>query len=271
MSDTLLRTCSLVAAFGLAAPAWSAAVLPPMVDCATLPADSIADSDGDGFTDVQECAGISLDAGLVPTVVPGDPNKKDVFLIVGRPSTGVSLLPANFNPFLPATWYGVSFNGLEALGVNVHVLGTANAASNRTLSKTSTQKAVKITESLDINGTILGNCQWGTPMGLDGCVVYTQRVKNFIDSKCNAAGDTSTNRTEVFMAYITQSFLHEVGHSLGGITSVYNASFGGYHYQPGARLVMEQAVTYATKGGKCTWNISSDWNVTLDPPAVRLK
>jgi hypothetical protein len=271
----ITRQWLLIAALALgAAPAFA------QVDCvnAPPPADSLADSDGDGFTDAQECAGIDLNLGsylntgttTVPIHVATNPNLKDVFVIVSQSASG-SLLPANFNPYAPATYYGVSFNGVAALGLNVHVVTADQVGPDRTISSVSPQKAVSIAESLDINGTILGNCQWGTPDGFDGCVVFTQRVKNFIDSTCNGAGDTTTDRNAVFMAYITESFIHETGHSLGGLTSDYNSRFGGYHYKPGSGVVMEQSVTYSTKGGKCTFYISSGWNATLDPPAVRLK
>jgi hypothetical protein len=233
------------------------------------------DTDGDGFDDALELAGIQV---LNTPALVTDPAIKDVFVILA-PATSGSLLPpqangAPFNPFVPVSFSGsginVSFNGLTPLGLNVHVLAPSQAAADRTVDACgiSTQKAVRIGESTDTNGTILGNCQWGTPDGIDGCVVYTQRIKNFIDTNC--PGNTPDERALMFNAYITESFLHETGHSMGGLASVYNSRNGGYHYKSGSALIMEQSVTYTSKGGRCTWNVSSAWNQSLDVPAVRL-
>lgn len=230
------------------------------------------DADNDGFDDALECQPIPLLDGTLITMVPG---RKDVFVILAPASD--SLLPPKpdgspFNPFDPVTFSGaginVSFNGLVGLGLNVHVLAPNQAASDRSVIATSVQKAVRITEDTSTTGAILGNCQWGTPNGLDGCVVYTRRIKDFIDTTC--PGNTAAERAVMFNAYITESFLHETGHSLGGLASTYNSRTGGYHYKSGSALVMEQSVTYSAKSGKCTWNISSAWNQSLDVPTVRL-
>jgi hypothetical protein len=249
----------------------------------TCPATNpTADSDGDGFTDGQECAGLTLPQGMAlldgTTFVPSclavptaprssclDPNTKDVFVIVVRAAAG-SLLPA-VNLFGNVMFNGVTFNGLADLGVTAHQI--TSTAVGRAV--TSAQNAVRLAESLDTSDTILGVCSWGTPNELDGCVVYTQRIKNFIDSVCNSAGDTTTNRTDVLNAYAVHTALHETGHTLGGLTASYSKRNGGNHYASGSGLIMEQSETYSTKGGVCTWNITSRWNLTLDPPAVQLK
>ena len=209
-----------------------------------------------------------------------DPNSKDLFAILQPAATG-SLLPAvqspasttPFNPFLPFTAYGINFIGLNALGVAVHTLRPLEAAPDRTVAAAvaglPAPKAIKVAESVDLNGTILGNCQYGLPSGLDGCVIFTARTRNFITSPADQprsrrrAGAPSTAQ-EVLFAYSTYLVLHEAGHSLGGLTGEYNSRFGGYHYKPGAGLVMDQAVTYTVKGGKCTFYISPNWNLTLD-------
>jgi hypothetical protein len=268
-----------------------------VVNCAPLQVlgavDTGADSDADGFTDFQECNGIST-VGTNPvefkwcgSTVNGvpptrdrclDPDSRDLFVILARASA--SVFPEGFNAFLPVTFYGVNFTGLNALGLAVHQLNSDQADLDRFVAPVAPlvtrPKAVRVSESLDANGTILGNCQWGTPLGLDGCVIYTQRAQNFIASTCGSAsiqtpaGAPSTLE-QVVLAYSTYLVLHESGHSLGGLTGDYNSRFGGYHYKPGAGLVMEQAVTYTVKGGKCTFYISPNWNVTLDPPQVRLQ
>ena len=269
--SVLAITLALGAAPIVAQAAVTCTQLPPGLD--GVPGSG--DFDNDGFTDLQECGtGIPLDLGITttPTVVVTDPNRADVFVIFNRPATG-SLLPSDFRPFdpTPVTYNGVTFTGLSALNVNVHQLSADQAGSDRRISSLSAQKAVRITENLDTNGSVLGQCNWGTPMGLDGCMVFTKRVKNYIDATCDSVRDTTTDRNQVFLAYITQTFLHEAGHSLGGLAADYNSRFGGYHYKVGAGVVMEQSVTYSTKGGKCTFFISPGWNVTLDTPAVKLK
>jgi hypothetical protein len=213
-----------------------------------------------------------------------DPNSKDVFIIYAPATTG-SLLRALPNPFAVldyscvrvgvGSWCGnlgvVRFTGLSTLGVTVHLLTTTQAATARLVTNGSTQKALRVAESLDVSSAdILGNCQWGLPTGLDGCVVYTGRAMNFINSKCNLAGDTTTDRNQVFLAYATFLVIHEAGHSLGGLAAKYDAAFGGYHYATTSGFVMSQAAQYDTLAGKCRWYIPSNWNVTLDGAGLKL-
>ena len=123
------------------------------VDCAN--ASSTTDTDKDGFTDYQECNGITLADG---TFFPGkssqaaitvrlDPDTRDLFVIL-VPATPSSF-PANPLEFVSKP---VSQGGL---GLNVHVITPAQAP-NRVVSP-STQKAVRVTESLDVsNPNLLG-------------------------------------------------------------------------------------------------------------------
>lgn len=273
MSRRLIALALLVVAFDLALlspQAWA------QVSCSTVSTDTTLDSDNDGFPDVTECDGIELNLGTATALsIIGDPAKKDLFVIYAPASTG-SLLPPGFQPFGSVTAYGLTFSGGSALGVNVRQVNPDQVGADRKISSASAQKAVKITESLDTSGTVLGSCQWGTPNDMDGCVVYTQRAKNFIASTCGgltivkANGDVTTV-DDVLHAYATWLILHETGHSSGGLTAQYDSRFGGFHYKSGSELVMEQAVTYSTKAGKCRWYISPTWNMTLDPPAVKLK
>ena len=258
--------------------------------------DSGRDTDGDGLTDYQECAGIRT-VGNSPVDFPWcgsagtdgvlptrdrcvDPDSRDLFVIFVPAKSAPSLLPQGFNAFVPVSAYGVNFMGLNALRLAVHVLTEDQAGLNRDVTNAvlnlPVQKAVRVAESLDVSGTILGNCQYGTPLGLDGCVVYTQRTKNFIASTCGSAkvftpGGVESTQDQVLLAYSTFLILHEAGHSLGGLTSEYDSRFGGYHYKSGSGLLMDQSVTYTVKSGKCTFYIGPNWNQTLDPPAVRLK
>lgn len=274
------------------------------------PPDRNVDTDGDGFTDGQECDGITTitppgaPTNTIPACVPDattgvitnrrdcvDLNSRDVFAIY-KPMSSDSLLTGN--PDLPAefpfgalqfscirsdgsSWCGtgvtsLSFDGYSALGVTVHQLTPDQAASDRTVSSVSTQKAVRISESLNTSAKDpLGYCSWGTPLGLDGCTIYTKRAKNFIDEKCNLAKDTTaTNRNHVFVAYAALLAVHEGAHALGGLTTQNVPSLGGYHYASTSHVIMAQAVEYSTQGRRCTFYIPAGWNMTLDPPAIRL-
>lgn len=260
----------LALGFGLALITGQASA---QVDCSASPS-ATADFDQDGFTDLQECQGITLlDGSLFPGLASLepvrrlDPNKKDLFVTYLPLSSGGHLRGVLDDPFKKQIFHGIEFNGLAALGLTVHYLVGAQIRADRIVSLSSPQKAVQIVESLNTSGDILGICQWGTPLGEDGCTVYTQRAKNFINATC--PGDPRNQ--DVFLAYATYLVLHEAGHSLGGLSAEHNDRFGGYHYKPGAGIIMEQAAAYSTKGGKCTWFISNGWNMTLDPPAVKLK
>lgn len=268
------------------------------VNCSS--ASTATDSDRDGLSDAHECAGITT-AGTTPKSFPRcvadangviaarencvDPDSKDVFVIYAPKSTG-SLLSALPNPFAlldfsctrtdGTSWCGtagiISLRGLSALGLTVHQLTVTQAASDRKVTSVSTQKAVRVTESLDVStADILGNCQWGVPTGLDGCVIYTQRAMNFINTKCNLAGDNTTDRNQVFLAYAAFLAIHEVGHSIGGLAPNYNSTFGGYHYATTSGFVMSQSAQYSTQGARCSWYIPSTWNPTVDPAGVKLK
>ena len=259
-------------------PAWA-------VSCANVVPGDPTDTDGDGFTDAQECAGLDLDLGTTRLRLERcgspnagaecvDPNRKDLFVIYRRPTMG-SLLGGLTNPFGTNSFLGISFTGLSSLGITVHQLTPDQAgtgSNDRRVSSVSPQKAVRVSESLS-DGTLddpLGYCQFGTPLSEDGCTVYTKRIMSFINSKCDKAGDAITDRNQVFLAYATYVTIHETGHSVGGLAAQYNAKFGGYHYSPTANSVMSQAAQYSTQGRTCTWFIPSVWNPVLDPPAIIL-
>jgi hypothetical protein len=63
--------------------------------------------------------------------------------------------------------------------------------ANRILPTTPVQKAVRCIESLDVSRTSpIGSASHGTPNQLDECVIYTQRIVNYI----NTAAPTTENR-----------------------------------------------------------------------------
>jgi hypothetical protein len=275
---------------GLPGNAWA------VVDCSTVSPTSTADSDGDGLSDYVEChpelftfAGSA--GGFLNTLFTTcgtnppdrksclDPNTKDGFLVY---------VPAASGSLFPAPSATEVYNGFFPLGVTVHLIGANLIAADRTVVLNQLAKSVKAAESLDINGTILGNCTWGTPRGTDGCVVYTQRILSFINSKCTTTktscptSDTSTTCVS-FRNYAKRTVFHEGAHSFGGLASTYDASAGGYHYPPPNKAanatVMDQYVTVSGSGAQCTFNVPKDtqgnwvnnWNTTLDPQSVKLQ
>jgi len=210
------------------------------VDCAN--ASSTTDTDKDGFTDYQECNGIALTGG---GTFPGkntpnrltdrsqylDPDTRDLFVIL-VPATPSSL-PANPLEFVSKP---VNQGGL---GLNVHVI-TPEQAPNRVVSLSSTQKAVRVTESLDVsNPNLLGISKPGTPNGLDLATVYTQRIKNSFTSILG----TSPSQ-DLIDLHIKHTIAHEIGHMVGPLAPTGSSSYGGYHYKSGTNVIMDQSVYY---------------------------
>ena len=247
------------------------------VTCPTL---STADSDGDGFTDAQECAGITLDLGtgvpvIFPPCIPGlsrascvDPNSKDLFVIAVRGTP--SLIPTDPYKFVSIP------QSAGGLGITVHEITEAQAASDRRLTSMSFQKAAKHRESLDTSDVVLGSSNQG--MALDFATTFTQRISNLVNSVCVAGttcvdSNSATNGINtaplVIQHYIRHDIAHELGHSFT-LAPDYNARFGGNHYQAGTNVVLEQNVTYTKKGTKVTWYISTAYTAT-DQTAAKLQ
>jgi len=292
----LKGACALVLALLALSPLRASAVTCPIT------AETGVDTDGDGFTDYQECAGITMTGNRVGATTPRtfgpctanaardsclDPNSKDLFVIYVPVLTGGSLLASTTTgvpaPFANVTAYENTYRGFGPLGLTVHQLEATETAPDRTIVVPSTfeptippQKAIRIVENLDTTDVTLGYCEWGTPNGDDGCTVWTQRILNFITSTCGGSiivtpSGVATSATDVFRAYVTWVVLHETGHASGGLAAKYNSKYGGYHYAPGTGTMMEQAAVVTSKSGKCKFSISKDWNVTTDQPAIRLK
>ncbi len=201
-----------------------------------------ADRDGDGFSDYDECNGITF-AGTRGTF-PGsnstttgradrlDAGSRDLFVIL------VPATPSNF-PDNPLEFVS-NPQAQGGLGVTVHVISPAQADNTRQVSLQSTQKAVRVAESLDTsNPTLLGSTSsCGTPNGLDLTTIYTARIKNFVKS-INPGAPQSLIDT-----YIKHTIAHEIGHSVGPLAPVYNSNYGGYHYKTGTKVILDQSVYY---------------------------
>lgn len=233
------------------------------------------DADADGFTNDQECTGIGLGGGgSVPLCVGAaarnscvDPNSKDVFVIVAP--AGGSLLGANPLEILNRT-------GTGSLGIAIHQITDTDAPSRQV---TTSQNAIRIAESLDTADITTGICNQGTPNDADGCVVYTQRIVNFLNSKCPAAVVCQINGlagqqqvATIISAYIKNTIAHEAAHSMA-LGATYDSRFGGNHYQTGTNVVMDQSVYYTSKGKNPvvrTFFLPGNF-AAADPPAAKLR
>jgi len=268
------------------------------VNCSTVSSTSTTDSDLDGFTDYQECNGITLgDGSPFPGKNSGvaranrlDPDTKDVFVILVRatPTSNIPLKGTSPTDYAgdAAYWFAFVSNPVSAggLGITLHPLLPTQVVSNTLRNVTSSQEAARVTENLDTSSTNpLGFSNTGTPDGLDLSTIYTQRIINFIKSACGSAygtancadssgvwDNTATGNLALTQKYILHTIEHEVGHVLGPLAPVYNANYGGYHYKSGTNVIMDQSVYYTSKGGKVTFYNGTTYT-SADQSGVKLK
>jgi hypothetical protein len=241
-----------------------------------FPASAIlaADQDGDGFDDTLEAAGIMLldNITFYPPCTPNttdrskcvDPATKDLFIILLKgdncpmnPTCGLgpSLIPTN--PFElvsnPKTSGG--------LGVATHVVTPSQSYpyNDRTVTTSSTQKAVRVTEYLDPSSSDVLGVTTGQGMSMDESKVYTVRIKNFIGSVCgdpdffinnnpNCKDSTGLTGQALLDKYTKHVIAHEIGHSLW-LTGKSVKNYGGYHYNTTDNVEMSQSVYYTKDSG----------------------
>jgi len=241
---------------------------------ATTPAGT--DSDGDGFTDEQECAGIALNQGTARNVPPFPscftsgvrntlprsacvhPDEPDLFVIVVPAAS--TLIPTNASNALNATpppaFDQISKSReLGGLGIAIHQLTASQAKSSsdsndRRVTDVSTQKAVRVTEATDdlASGTVLGQATNGTPNTTGKVVVWTLRILQHVNEVRAAAGLAALTGTDatVVVPYIKQVIAHELGHVMGPLANVDSKTaqrYGGKHYAPSDNVIMSQYVT----------------------------
>lgn len=277
----LLTVAALVLAL-LPAPAQAAVVA---VVCTAVAATDTTDTDGDGFTDYEECNGITLPDSVTlfsscvgTSLARADclnPDTKDLFVILVRATT--------LNPDGTTTTSDrIPANPLEFMGglpVTIHQITPAQAASNRRVG--ATQKAVKVTEDLDVTGCdpvscytanpppALGESNYGTPNDLDLAKVFTQRTINFVNSVY--ASVRLTPPSGLINTYIKYTIAHEILHMLLR-TDQDIARYGGHHYKTGSGLILDQSVSYSIKGGVVTFETPFPTAVTsTDQTGIILK
>jgi hypothetical protein len=239
------------------------------------------DTDLDGFTDQQEIDGITFIDG---TVFPGassglprelcmHPGEQDLFVIlVPAAPTNLPADPLEF-VYKPEAEGGVAITchmitpaqAGPGRGVTHEVDANGNLILDEFGNPIPIQRAVRVTESLDPDGDVLGIANYGTPNGIDYATVFTERIKNHVNSVCSGANvcidnATGLSGTALIDLYIKHTIAHEVGHMIM-LAEEYNRRFGGYHYKAGSEVVMEQWVTYTSKQGgrNVTFYISTEY------------
>ena len=214
-------------------------------------AQAQVDSDNDGFTDLQESAGITLADGTIFPSCPAGALVTDPCVHQLSPDLFVILTPAS-PTLMPANPLAILLNLTANLGV--HRINSGQAATDRTVSPAiSPQKAVSVTESLDTNATDWGRSPFqGTPNSAGLATVFTQRIKNAIASAYQQAGVVNLTQQQADTDNcVRQVTAHEIGHGTA-IASVNNSRYGGNHYSTSSQVVMSQTATITTKPGKVT-------------------
>jgi len=229
------------------------------------------DTDGDGFTDAEETGGTILGLTL-------NPNKKDLFVILIRTTPSNIPDPTEYSvPEKDPLQY------VRSLPINVHLVTTSQVdpsnAGNRTVcpsctipaDSTQLQKAVRVSESLETatDPTILGVSFEGTPGGRDNAVVYTDKIKNHVNSVY--AGTTPPSG--LIYTYIKHTIAHEIGHMIGPLAPVSlrdQERYRGYHYKSGTNVLLDQSVYYTSKGSSVTFYIGITYT-ELDKAGITLK
>lgn len=276
-------------------------LLPAPSQAVTCPTASTADFDLDGFTDTQECTGITT-LGVTPLAVPSctaadladpalrknclDPNTKDLFVILNKAVS--SNLDAYLGTADPLAVLRKTL-GEGGLGITVHQITNDNAVNTpsstttdrrlvATTNATTFQKALRITENLATAQTATGVCTQGTPNKLDRCIVYTQKIVNVVNSTC--AGKTcvlspaglsldADQIRNVIANYFQDTIAHELSHALS-LAPTYNSKLGGNHYKTGTNVVMDQSVYYSAAGSTVTWFLPNIY-AAADPTRAILK
>ena len=255
------------------------------------------DSDSDGFSNEVECSFLtfwdgsstiqSCNSVQVPFCL--NPVSKDLFVILNK-ATPISFI-TNYipeegdNPAYPLLFfYRDCASG--GLAINTLMIEDCNQATcsdipsdDRILNPAITQKAVRISESLDTSTQYLGVTQFGTPNDKDWAKVYTQNIINNINSVCANATECKDSTTpcsglsdcidKLKKKYIMHTTAHEAGHMVY-LVPTYDRRYGN-HYAPGSGTVMEQSVKYTSKGGKVTFYISDKFAQPADVEGLRLK
>ena len=285
-----LKSCTysvliLILAFALAmlliqAPAHGAVTCPSDKNSPDALALKNTDFDGDGFSDYAECYGITLMdqshfygrlEGRSMELPPDqylDPDTKDLFVILVK-ATDLGANYTNITQANPLEYVSRTL-AQGGLAITTHPIGREKATLDRLVTSTSTQKAVRVTESLDTSDPNQSGQSdgCGTPNGSDNARVYTENIKNRVNSVYQSA--KATVPPGLIDTYIKHTIAHEIAHALGPLAPTYNAKFAGYHYKSGTNVEMDQSVYYTSKGSTVNFYIGTTYT-SADQSAFKLK
>lgn len=238
------------------------------------------DTDGDGFTDFDECNGFEyperaaipfpgyyafLNDPSMPRSAYLDPSIPDLFFILIRDPVN-SLIPAD--PLEYVSHLGIALHEVDPETVAVRAMAESNTTYPDGTYKW--QNAVRIAENLSISGCPsddeLGEAYWGTPNGWDEAAVYTERIRCHVTDVCgggpcrDASGieGTPPEYTELVDYSIKHTIAHELGHMVK-LAADDNRRFGGHHYKGGTYVLLEQFVSYTDRKGEVTFYISTQY------------
>ena len=261
---TLWLLAALSLALGPGREAWAACTTDPCVGGGS----PNFDCDRDGFSDAEECNGLTLLGGaafafpscrVAPTADPNclDPKVSDLFVKFEKAATSAYTQlgitdPAAFSMITQP----VSSGGLA---IRVHVLTATHAAAllpaPQPNSVTIRQLAVLVRE---VRGTPSTTCPITAALGAVNGVtsiggsavaqIFTQRIIDHVGCVYGAANANSAAALADKALMIRHTTAHETTH-LNRLAPESVDAYGGNHYKSGTGCVMDQSSTYSTKSG----------------------
>lgn len=250
-----------------------------VVNCASA---TSADSDNDGFNDQLECTGITLmDNSIFPSCRTNPNLTRNLCLDPDSPDLFIVLVPANPSNFPANPLEFVSApkaNG--GLGIAAHAIQNSQTfqclpegticADDRKVTSSSTQKAIRIVEDLDVSTLdIVGaaSSENQTPNAfLALATIYTGRIKKNLENTYAPTGTAvPLSLTE---KYIKHTIAHETGHLVK--LSPVTVRGIGYHYKTGSNYELDYSTSCSVKGSSVNCIIGTIYTAT-DQSGFRLK
>ena len=223
------------------------------------------DCDRDGYTDAQECAGLTTPAAglafpscrVTPTAQPAclDPAVSDLFVKFEKAANSAYTELG----ITDASAFGLITQATGGLPIRVHVLA-ANVvlpATPQPNAITSRQAALVVRE---VRGAPSTTCPITAPLGaMNGVTstngagiaqIFTQRIIDHVSCVYASANQSATSAaaTADKITMIRHTTSHETTHA-NRLAPDSVDRFGGNHYKTGTGCVMDQSSTYTTKNG----------------------
>jgi len=240
--------------------------------CAVDPciaSDPNLDCDQDGFTNREECAGLSTTAGFFPScraagaVRPAcmDPVLPDLFVLLQKAAPSVydelGIAPGQEFAYIAQP---VSAGGL---GAQVHVLNAATVVLPQTPQPnavTPRQAAVLVREvrtpaatTCPVTGEI-GRVNMPTSSNNSAVAqIFSQRILDQVDCVYNSVNPAipAASRLDDKRKMLLHTTAHETTH-YGRLAPDVVERFGGQHYKTGTGCVLDESTAYTVKSGSVT-------------------